>query len=158
MSADPFAIPATRRRIQERTAPAVNAAIDERTRRNIERYARADSVALTQRIAELEREWDVERYIAAEAPATILAGVILGAFDRRWLLLSGFAATMLVVHGLTGWYPLLPLLRRAGVRTTAEIAEERYALKRLRGDFDVLLTGGSHETRAQAALTAAERS
>lgn len=152
-----FHLPDTRRRIENYTPRSIRVAIARRTRHDIERYARADAVALTERIAELDREWDVERWIAAEAPLTILAGVALaGTVDRRWLLLSGFAASMLIVHGFTGWYPLLPVLRRAGVRTTAEIAAERYALQRLRGDFDTIDRDAAPETRARQALAAAE--
>lgn len=150
-------LPDTRRRIERHTPRALRAAIARRTRHNIERYAHADGTALSERIAELDREWDVERWIAAEAPLTILAGIALaGTVDRRWLLLPGFAAVMLVVHGLTGWYPLLPLLRRAGVRTTAEIAAERHALQRLRGDFHALDRDATPDARARQALTAAE--
>lgn len=43
---------------------------------------------------------------------------------------------MLLVHDLSGAYPLLPLFRRMGLRTQGEIAAERYALKVLRGDFE----------------------
>lgn len=150
-------LPNTRRRIENYTPRSLRVAIARRTRQNIDRYARADAVALTERIAELDREWDVERWIAAEAPLTVLAGLTLaGTVDRRWLLLSGVAATMLIVHGLTGWYPLLPLLRRAGVRTNAEIAAERYALQRLRGDFAAIARDAAPETRARQALAAAE--
>lgn len=66
----------------------------------------------------------------------ILAGVAVGAMvDRKWLVLPVFAATMLLLHNLHGWYPLLPLLRRWGIRTEEEIAYERYQLKAARGDF-----------------------
>ena len=41
----------------------------------------------------------------------------------------------LLQHALQGWCPPLPLLRRLGVRTQAEIERERYALKAIRGDF-----------------------
>jgi len=32
-------------------------------------------------------------------------------------------------HGLQGWCPPLPLLRRLGIRTRGEIDREKYALK-----------------------------
>jgi hypothetical protein len=38
---------------------------------------------------------------------------------------------------VSGWYPLMPLFRRLGIRTAREIERERYALKALRGDFQV---------------------
>ena len=49
----------------------------------------------------------------AEAPVTILTGLLLARVaGRAWLALPLFASTMLLVHALHGWYPLLPLLRR----------------------------------------------
>ena len=42
---------------------------------------------------------------------------------------------MVFLHAVQGWYPLLPLFRRMGIRTETEIATERYALKAIRGDF-----------------------
>ena len=38
-------------------------------------------------------------------------------------------------HALQGWCPPLPVLRRMGVRTAAEIHQEIIALRILRGDF-----------------------
>lgn len=48
---------------------------------------------------------------------------------------------MLLLHGVHGWYPLLPVFRRMGLRTRREIAAERYALKALRGDFNAASSG-----------------
>jgi hypothetical protein len=44
------------------------------------------------------------------------------------------------LHATAGGYPLLPLFRRLGLRTSREIARERYALKALRGDFHDMQT------------------
>jgi hypothetical protein len=40
-------------------------------------------------------------------------------------------------HALQGWCPPLPIFRKLGYRTKDEIAKEKYALKLLRGDFNV---------------------
>jgi hypothetical protein len=65
-----------------------------------------------------------------------LLGLALGiAVDKRFCMLPAFVSTMLVLHATPGWYPLLPLFRRLGVRTQDEIDRERYGLKALRGDF-----------------------
>lgn len=42
----------------------------------------------------------------------------------------------MVQHGLLGWCPPLPVLRRLGVRTSRKVSDERFALKSLRGDFN----------------------
>jgi hypothetical protein len=83
-------------------------------------------------------------------------GLALGvAVDRRLLILPAFVSTMLVVHATHGWYPLLPLFRRIGVRTQDEIDRERYGLKALRGDFTAIpLAGSAAADRAAAAWKA----
>ena len=65
---------------------------------------------------------------------------ILG--NRKWSLLPGVIGGFLLQHAVEGWCPPVPLLRRLGFRTEAEIQRERYALKALRGDFDERRAGG----------------
>jgi hypothetical protein len=87
----------------------------------------------------------------------VLAGTSLSlGVDRRWALLPAIAAGFMMQHVLQGWCPPLPILRRMGFRTAAEIDRERYALKALRGDFDVLQKRASTtDKRATRALRAA---
>jgi hypothetical protein len=90
-------------------------------------------------LRELDSEWNIERVIEVEAPTMISLGAALGFLaGRKWFSLSAMAASMVVLHNLQGWYPLLPLLlpllRKLGVRTQPEIEQERMALKVLRGD------------------------
>lgn len=95
---------------------------------------------LTARILELEREWSIERWLETNASTLTLAGVALAAFGyRKALWLSGAVAGFLLLHGVSGWCPPLPLLRRLGVRTRGEIDMEKFALKYLRGDFEPVL-------------------
>jgi hypothetical protein len=64
----------------------------------------------------------------------------------------------LLQHALQGWCPPVPVFRRLGVRTTAEIDRERYALKALRGDFkrlDASFRDAGPRERADAALEGA---
>jgi hypothetical protein len=87
-------------------------------------------------LQELDREWDIERSIEANASTVALTGLGLGAFvDRRFFALPAVVASFLLMHALQGWCPPVPILRRLGFRTQSEIEEERYALKALRGDF-----------------------
>jgi hypothetical protein len=99
----------------------------------------------------------MERTLEANAATLAFGGTVLGALGhRRWLLLSGIASGFLLQHALQGWCPPVPLLRRLGIRTAAEIDAERYALKLLRGDFDQAASsvGQSPAERAEAALNA----
>jgi hypothetical protein len=80
----------------------------------------------------------------------------LGTFvDRRWYVLPGLVAGFLLQHALQGWCPPLPVFRRLGFRTASEIDYERYALKALRGDFE-LIRGRKTPGQAQQAVRAAE--
>jgi hypothetical protein len=94
------------------------------------------------RLAELDREWDIERTLEANASTLAFTGTMLAAtVDRRWLALPAIVTGFLFQHAMQGWCPPLPILRRLGFRTAEEINQERYALKALRGDFDA--KGGS---------------
>jgi hypothetical protein len=143
-------------RVRANTWPAVNDAIDRRTELRVRATADAPDDTIAERLGALEREWDFDRVLEAEAPLMGLIGLTLGlAVDRRLLALPAFVSAMLVVHASQGWYPLLPIFRRLGVRSGDEIERERYALKALRGDFaDVPPMGSPAAARAAAAWKA----
>lgn len=129
-------LPATDERAPANTRPSVNDRIHGRTLHDVTRYIGADPVFIDERIRELEREWDVERTLEANAAIVALAGLTLGVtVDRRFLLVPCAVAGFLLQHALQGWCPPLPLLRRLGIRTSAEIHQEIIALRILRGDF-----------------------
>jgi hypothetical protein len=129
-------IPATAERVPAQTACRVNEAIRQATEENVERAAAGGPEAIGHRLEELDREWDIERTLEANAATVSLVGVGLAAFvDRRFLALPAVVAGFLLQHAIQGWCPPLPVFRRLGVRTQGEIDEERFALKALRGDF-----------------------
>jgi hypothetical protein len=114
---------------------------------------------IERRLDELDREWDIERTLEANAATLALTGTLLGAFvDRRFLVLPAIVTGFLLQHALQGWCPPVPVFRRLGVRTMAEIDRERYALKALRGDFERPSPASANPNplhRAEAALEAA---
>lgn len=127
---------ATRDRVSANTCERVNDRIRQKAEARIGYFAGAGRAAIDQRLAELDREWDIERYLETMAPSVSLAGLTLGAtVNRKWLLLPVIVQTFFLQHALQGWCPPIPVLRRMGVRTMDEINEERFALKALRGDF-----------------------
>lgn len=133
-----------RDRIRQHTRPSVRTRIDDSTRSQLLRYEAADARVIADRLEELDREWDTDRTIELEASVTGLLGVALGAFVRSgFLVIPAVVGGALLMHAVTGRYPLMPVLRRMGLRTSREIARERYALKALRGDFQGL-TGSTH--------------
>ena len=123
-------------RVRRHTKPAVNERIDETIRECVQAYANQPRAVLSRRIAELEREWDIEQTLQANASCVALAGVALATKDRRWLALPATVLGFLLLHSTQGWCPPLPLFRRLGVRTRSEIERERFVLKFLRGDFE----------------------
>lgn len=144
-------------RVRANTWPEVNAQLDREARLRLRTAAATASADdLSARIERLDTEWDFDRVLETEASLMGLAGLTLAAvFGRRLLVIPGFAAAMVFVHSTTGWYPLLPVFRRLGVRTRDEIDRERYAVKAIRGDFhDIPGTGSDAAERASAAWQA----
>lgn len=151
-------LPRTNHRVEEHTSEAINQAIVEATRQRIRQYANSSPDAISQRLSELDHEWDTERALECNASALAFSGVVLAAtVGRRWLLLPGLVTGFLFQHALQGWCPPLPVLRRLRFRTSAEINEERYALKALRGDFERVITNDGIHADPQAASVAAEQ-
>jgi hypothetical protein len=129
-------LPATDDRVPFNTSMLSNERIHARTLHDVSLYIGADDETLSARIRELEREWDIERALEAHGASVALLGLTLGvAVDRRFLILPFAVAGFLLQHALQGWCPPLPVLRRFGIRTSAEIHQEILALRILRGDF-----------------------
>jgi hypothetical protein len=116
-------------RVRRSTSQPINEQIDRQTDENIRQFSRMDPSAVAQRIDALDREWDVERVLEVNASSLALSGLLLGlTVNRKWFLLPGVVLTFLLQHGLQGWCPPLPVLRRLGLRTRREIDREKYAL------------------------------
>jgi hypothetical protein len=110
--------------------------IQARTLHDVSSYFAASEDTLSERIRELESEWNLERTLEANGAALALIGLALGiSADRRFLAITLLASGCLLQHALSGWSPPLPMLRRLGIRSSAEIQQEILALRILRGDF-----------------------
>ena len=140
-------------RVRANTWAPVNDRLDMEAQLRIRQAAASASTeALTRHITQLDYEWDFDRTVETEASLMGLVGLALGlAVDKRFLVLPALVSTMLVIHATHGWYPLLPLFRRIGVRTRDEIDRERYGLKAIRGDFTALPPAGSAAAERAAA-------
>lgn len=129
-------LPKSSERVPEHTAPQVNEEIRQQTVDNVTKYAPGGLPVIQWRLDSLDREWDIERALEANAATISLIGILLAVIFSGWfLLLPAAVAAFLLQHALQGWCPPLPILRRLGFRTRTEIDYERYALKNLRGDF-----------------------
>jgi hypothetical protein len=148
-------LPSTLDRSERNTPESINERIRRETEASIGRTLAGGRAAIDARLKELEAEWDTERTLETLAASFTLSGIVLGAtVDRRWLWFSGAVAGFLLQHALQGWCPPLPLIRSLGVRTSAEIDRERYALKVARGDFAEAQSDGASLAPAQLVAAA----
>lgn len=146
-------IPSTVDRVPDHTAEHVNQEIHRRMEQRVRAIAAAGPAAIQRRLTELDREWDTERTLEANAASLSAIGAGLALLvDRRFALVPLVIGGFLLQHAVQGWCPPLPIFRRQGVRTQTEIELERYALKAIRGDFQQ--TAATTPARAQQALQA----
>jgi hypothetical protein len=116
-------------RVRNSTAAELNIHIDLVTNRNIQYYSTRPAWEVKKRILALEKEWDVERVLEVNASTLALTGLLLGlTVNKKWLALPAVVLPFLLQHGLQGWCPPLPVLRRMGIRTQDEIDREKYSL------------------------------
>jgi hypothetical protein len=110
--------------------------IQARTLHDVSSFLAASEDTLSARIRALEHEWNIERSFEANAAGLALVGLALGlAADRRFFAVTFLSCACLLQQALSGWSPALPMLRKHGMRTAAEIQQEILALRILRGDF-----------------------
>ncbi len=126
---------ATTGRVPSHTPDYLNLRIRKRSRENVIAYG-AEPGRIEARLSALEREWDIERVLEANASTLVVAGTLLGYFVSPWFYWLPFlVGSFLLQHAIQGWCPPVRLFRRLGFRTQTEIASEYYALRALRGDF-----------------------
>jgi len=151
-------LPSTMKRVACNTADHVNARIQQKTEDQIACCAAAGPEAIARRLDELDREWDIERFMETGAPTITLIGICMGlSVNRKWFILPVAVQAFFLMHALQGWAPPVPILRRLGIRTTEEIDHERNALKALRGDYADVRGDGKLAASVRPALAAALR-
>lgn len=141
-------------RVRRASSARANARIRAWTDARVRWFA-AHPEQIERRLAELDREWDIERALETTASSLALTGATLAVVrDRRFIALPIVVAGFLLQHAIEGWCPPLPIFRMLGFRSAEEIARERTTLRALRGDFST--TPAAHPKRAaEAALQAA---
>ncbi len=101
-------------------------------RRRLEFIGR-DPGRVALRLKELDREWDLDRAVAAHASGIALIGLALGAaVHRRFLVIPLLTCGALLWFACAGRCPPLAALRGLGLRTREEIEDERRELLRRR--------------------------
>ena len=88
MNAADLPLPPRATRVERSSAEEINARIERETLANIERVAAGGREAIDRRLEELDREWDIERTLEANAATITLVALGLGfSVDRRWFAL-----------------------------------------------------------------------
>ena len=124
-------------RVRRHSSAEANRRIDRETEGRVLRAAAEGISGINRRLAELDREWDIERVLQANASTLSLVGSTLAAtHSKKWAVLPGVVFSFFLQHAVQGWCPPIPVFRSLGIRTRQEIERERYALKVLRGDFE----------------------
>lgn len=99
-------------------------------------YAHKGKKVISDRLNELNKEWDVERTLLLNAAVISVTGAFLGAFvNKKWFLLSAIAGFVMAEEAITGWSPPSAIMKKLGKRTREEIQRERTGLKAFKGDF-----------------------
>ena len=120
-------------RVRAHVSKKANARVDRMTEANLDRAAKEPRF-INDRLAELEREWDIDRTIMLGFAGMGTAALVLG-LRRNWRWRFPLAAqiTFLLLHSTIGWCPPAVVLRRLGFRTRQEIEAERRAFLGMRG-------------------------
>jgi hypothetical protein len=122
--------------IREHTAASSNERIDRETQGAID-SAVTSPEHIRARLAELDREWDVDRALmlnfavigglsASLMVRNLLREHKLGGWGAFFITQMGFLAH----HAIRRWCPPMPVFRRLGFRSSREINEERNTLER----------------------------
>jgi hypothetical protein len=143
-------------RIRAHTPTRTNREIETGAARRVLHAAAESNQVLTQRIEKLDQEWDIERWLEANAAGLAVTGTVLGLLvNRKFFAIPCVVLPFLFQHAIQGWCPPVPILRSKGVRTRREIDAEKYALKALRGDFSAMPADGNPAESARIAWEAA---
>ncbi len=97
--------------------------------------------AINDRLAQIEREWSSGRMTKATVGVLLVAGLLLTAALSPWWLILPAAGGFFLLQYLfmrTSW--LGAMFREMGFRSGADIDQEKFALRTLRGDFRYLPT------------------
>ena len=126
-------------RVRAHSSGEMNVRVDQLTVECLREHASAPPDQISRHIDEVDREWDVERYLQTNASILALSGAVLGAtVSKKFYILPGAVLSFFLQHAIQGWCPPIPVFRRFGVRTRKEINREKYGLKAIRGDFDAV--------------------
>src|SRR5437879_5519229 len=81
-------LPNTNERVLRHSPAEINQCIRRQTEARVARVAAGGKATIERRLAELDREWDIERYLETMAPTFSLIGLGLGVtVHKAWLII-----------------------------------------------------------------------
>jgi hypothetical protein len=134
--------------IRKHTGTHTNQKIDRATQQSLDEVAQSPD-AIRARLAELEREWNVDRALMLNF--AVLGGLsagmsIFGSKRGRtpWTAVLFAQLAFLANHAILRWCPPMPVFRRLGFRTEREIDAERAGLEKRLAVLTNGRSGGPH--------------
>lgn len=130
-------VSSTTEKVPQHTCEEINKKIRDCTVCRIHFFLDGNEDELTDRIWELDQEWDTERVLETNAALLVTTASLAGYFKSKCpcFLFTGAVGFFLLQHAVQGWCPPVPFIRRQGIRTAEEIGNEKTVMKLLRGDF-----------------------
>lgn len=126
------ALPPTKTKVNEHTPEHINQEIQNEIKERVQYYQHQDARMIEERLNKLDHEWDTERVLETNMATIALVSSLLGLSGKKnWMMLSAGVSLFMIQHAVQGWCPPLSIIRRFGVRTPAEINQERSALQKL---------------------------
>ncbi len=129
--------PPTTKKVAYHSLKNTNKQIRDKTICRIDILKNSNEAILSDRLEKPSQEWDTERFLETNAATFVLLSTFLGYKKSKqcWFLFTGTVEFFLLQHAIQGWCPLLPFIRKFGVRTAEEINNEKVVYKKTRGDF-----------------------
>jgi len=120
------------------------AVLESRLRKVID----AGPAAIDERLEELDSEWTAGRISKATAGVMVVGGLVLSLTISLWWLVLPIVGGAILLQYLFGRTSLVgELFHAIGFRRGADIEQEKFALRALRGDFTHLPTMQTIEDR-----------
>ncbi len=111
--------------VRKVTSTGKNAIIDQLILSNIRKYSEGSADEISERIKELDKEWDIEKTLDLSMSALALFGITSSLlFNRYSIILPILLLLFFIWHAFQGWCPPIPLLRHFKIRTRPEIDRE----------------------------------
>ncbi len=97
-------------RVKQATPNSINQKIEAETWNRIAEFGNKSCSEITDRINELEKEWDIERYLGVNMSTLAMSGLAAGVFtkNKNWFALPATVLAFFFQHAVQGWCPPLP--------------------------------------------------